>query len=130
MKLTFFVGGRPAPQQRPIFHGGKFSYSPKSEFYHSIVAAAYRVRPTYPITEAVKLTVRFCFLTPRCREGAIYNTARPDLDNLEKTVMDALTVAKIWQDDSVVVVKMSCKAFRQEEGAEITVETIKNIRDF
>lgn len=128
MKLSFFVGGRPAPQQRPRFHG--HAYSIKSDFYDAVVTAAHKIKPIRPITEAVKLTVRFCFLTPRCREGAVYNTARPDLDNLEKTVMDALTVAKIWQDDSVVVVKMSCKAFRQEEGAEITVETIKNIRDF
>lgn len=131
MRISFFVGGRPAPQQRPRYVKDKgILYSPKSDFYRAVVAYGRRYAPLVPIDKAVKLTVKFCYKAPQCKEHAIYNTSRPDLDNLEKTVMDALTEAKIWRDDSLVVVKLSGKVYRLSEGVEIMVETLKNIRNF
>ena len=51
--------------------------------------------------------------------GEFYHTKRPDLDNLEKAVMDALTKAKWWEDDSQVCVKITKKRYMGKPGVEI-----------
>lgn len=131
MRISFFVVGRPAPQQRPrLDKNKKWLYSPKSEFYKAVVktAGAYALNP--PINKPIRLTLKFQYAPPKKRSGELYKTSRADLDNLEKAVMDALTEAKLWQDDSLIVVKLSGKLYKSKEGVHITVETLKNIRNF
>ena len=50
-------------------------------------------------------------------------TAKPDLDNLEKGVWDALTAVGVWKDDAQVVSSATSKvrAAPGEEGATIVV---------
>ena len=60
----------------------------------------------------------------------IYKTSRADLDNLEKAVMDALTAAKWWQDDCLVVDKRTVKVWGACDGCEILAEELKNIKTF
>jgi Holliday junction resolvase RusA-like endonuclease len=131
MKWTLFVGARPEPQSRPIYVKKLDRViSPKADFYKAVKKRAEKYAPPAPIDKAVKLTVSFCYLPPACKKHAVFNTSRPDLDNLEKAVMDALTKAKIWRDDCLVVKKDSRKVFRRYEGVYIVVETLKNIKDF
>lgn len=59
-----------------------------------------------------------------------YKTTKPDLDNLEKAVMDALTTAKWWTDDSIVVDKRSVKVWGDADYCEILAEQISNIGRF
>jgi Holliday junction resolvase RusA-like endonuclease len=50
------------------------------------------------------------------RSAPAYPTARPDIDNLQKTVLDALnTIA--WADDSQVI-EISCSKFYAHNGQE------------
>lgn len=131
MRICFFVEGRPAPQQRPrLDKNKKWLYSPKSGFYKALVKRAREYAPKPPISKPIRLTLKFQYMPPKKRSGEIYKTSRADLDNLEKAVMDALTEAKLWQDDSLIVVKLSGKLYKSKEGVHITVETLKNIRNF
>ncbi|MDR0645974.1 MAG: RusA family crossover junction endodeoxyribonuclease [Elusimicrobiota bacterium] len=131
MKWALFVGARPQPQARPIYVKKLDRFiSPKADFYLAVKREAKKCAPTEPINKAVKLTVSFCYLPPECKKYAVFNTSRPDLDNLEKAVMDALTQAKVWRDDCLVVKKDSRKIYRDFEGVYIVVETLKNIKDF
>lgn len=131
MRISFFVVGRPAPQQRPRLNKNKeWLYSPKSEFYKAVVKTAGAYAPKTPISKPVRLALKFCYEPPKNRRGEIYKTSRADLDNLEKAVMDALTEAGIWQDDSLIVVKLTGKVYKDVPGVSVTVETLKNIRDF
>ena len=61
-------------------------------------------RPDFPW--AGPIIAGFCFLLPRPRrvtqENSHAPTAKPDLDNLEKLVLEALTDV-IWRDDRQVV---------------------------
>lgn len=87
--------------------------------------------PPSPIEKPVRLTLRFCFFPPMGHENRLFLTSRPDLDNLEKAVMDALTTARIWVDDSLVVQKVSSKVYDElKEGVEIKIETLKNWREY
>lgn len=55
---------------------------------------------------AVKVLIAFYFPAPKCARFSstvtVPKTTRPDLDNLVKNVLDALTDAGAWADDSQI----------------------------
>lgn len=57
-----------------------------------------------------------------CKPGAVvwwtpvWHTKKPDIDNLEKSVMDGLQNSGVISDDSQVVVKSSQKTYSTEPG--------------
>ena len=54
------------------------------------------------------------------------HTKKPDLDNLAKAVMDAITDAGLWRDDSLVYQKHSMKVYGERPGVEITITELAN----
>lgn len=49
-----------------------------------------------------------------------FRESTPDLDNMDKTIMDALN-SYVWQDDALLVGSMSVKLYGAEEGTQINV---------
>lgn len=49
---------------------------------------------------------------------------KPDLDNLDKATLDALTNAAVWIDDSQVVVKSTAKQYGDHGGARVSVREV------
>lgn len=130
-KLYLYVPYRPEPQARPRANWEKrVVYSKHPDFYHSVVYHASQKRPLAPFNSAVRLCLRFVYKKPAVRRFEIYKTTKPDLDNLEKTVMDALTTAKWWTDDSIVVDKRSVKVWGDADYCEILAEQITNLGRF
>jgi len=88
------------------------------------------------VWDAVKFTgpvaVELAFYMPRPKSHFGKNglkataphahTGKPDLDNLEKAVLDALTQLGIWDDDSQVAVVTKCKCYSPVPGALIVVK--------
>lgn len=131
MKLFVYVPARPEPQARPRANFEKgYMYSTHPEFFYSVVREAVKKRPLRPFSNAVRLCVRFTYKRPETRRFEVYKTTRADLDNLEKTVMDALTKAHWWVDDSLVVDKRTVKVWGERDGCEILAEGLKNIVSF
>lgn len=69
----------------------------------------------------VRLECVFSFASARPPKHSQYKISKPDLDNLEKAVMDALTTAGAWVDDSQVVFKLSAKVTGRVDATSITV---------
>ena len=130
--ITFFVEGEPKAQPRPRAFARRFGdkwqarvYDPgTAEGWKSAIAVAAKPHiPATPIARPISLTLRFHIARPKShyRSGrnrdqlkadtTFGHCSKPDLDNLEKAVMDALSVLGFWSDDSHVCNKSSSKAW-------------------
>lgn len=118
MIVSFELPLRPTPKGRPRFARiGKFvrAYTPaKTErAEQDIITLLATYAPTGgPVERPINLTIAFYMPIPgwpawkraAAIAGAIKPTGRPDLDNLAKLVMDAMTRSgQWWKDDSQVV---------------------------
>jgi Holliday junction resolvase RusA-like endonuclease len=118
-RLEFSVRGTPKGQPRTKARamktrGGKWIaqvYNPKgSDGWKSGVTLAARQAglPPVPWEGPVSVTIDAYFERPQrlCRakdpDGPIRCTAKPDRDNIEKAVLDALTAVGLWKDDAQV----------------------------
>lgn len=134
MKISFFVPGRPIAKQsfRVGRHGG---YQPKrvTDFKKlaRIVAQAAAKKHNWVSTDGpLHLELIFRFRCPKSAKKAEkaterWNTKRPDLDNIEKSITDGL--CDLMGDDSQVCSKTSRKTiapFGEEEGIQVTLQTL------
>ena len=92
------------------------------------VAAAGRVEP---FAGAVKLTCVFTFAPPKSapRRVGLPHTHKPDLDNLEKSLMDALVKAGLVRDDCLFASVAAEKYWDFRAGVALTVEPFHGRRD-
>ncbi len=87
---------------------------------------------------AVRLALTFFFERPKShlrKSGAlrygspIFHIAKPDCDNAAKAVMDVLTNAGFWLDDSQVAALNVCKRYADApdaiEGCAVSVEAFR-----
>ena len=87
-----------------VIHGKPMFYdTPKLKAARSVFESLLRrYRPACPLEGPLALTVEWRFLTKSRAEGS-YRTTRPDTDNLQKLLKDAMTEAGFWKDDAPVV---------------------------
>nr|DAS24857.1 MAG TPA: Endodeoxyribonuclease RusA [Caudoviricetes sp.] len=111
---------RPIPKQRPRL--SKFAvYTPKKTAdYEKLIAYEWKRRYKNLILKgAVKLDLLFCFKKAKsCKKD--YHTQRPDIDNLEKAILDGLNKTAFVDDCQVVEMK-SQKVFSDVDKIVITV---------
>jgi Holliday junction resolvase RusA-like endonuclease len=129
------VVGNPKGQPRArafAFKGRVRMYDPATaEGWKSQIAAAIApVATPYLGPVAVALVFRFARPASHCGKSGVPRpaapvapTGKPDLDNLEKAVLDALTTIGVWRDDSQVVGMTSRKqwAVGRPPGCDITI---------
>lgn len=117
-----------AQQKGAYVRGGKVRFYTKASLkaiehtYGVHLAAA---RPAQPIAGPVHLVIRFAFPF-RSREAARIKAegyrlhdVRPDLDNLEKLLIDTMTKARWFADDSQISIKITAKLWAAKPGIEI-----------
>jgi len=85
---------------------------------------AWLMTPRPQIKGPVFLSLTFVMPRPKSNKNQ-FHTVRPDLDNLAKAAMDALTDAGAWRDDSQVCSLNLVKIYADELpiGAYINIET-------
>lgn len=130
VKVAFFVAGQPMPQSRPrvVSKGGRtWSYSSASAglaaWRKSIHWAAKAAGPLRP-SRAHRAEVVFYFARPKAHfKGGeircgmpVTVSARPDLDNLVKAVLDSVQSSGLLADDSSVVWLTCAKFYVPHEG--------------
>lgn len=115
---------RPIPKARPRL--SKFAvYTPKKTAdYEKLIAYEWKRRYKNLILKgAVKLDLLFCFKKAKsCKKD--YHTQRPDIDNLEKAILDGLNKTAFVDDCQVVEMK-SQKVFSDVDKIVITVTEMK-----
>lgn len=128
-RLTVAVDGRPAPQgsKKSGQHGQMRESSPYLPAWRAAVKRAvyeaYRdlgvPREVLPLLRGPVAIVVVFRLDPTRRVDAA-----PDLDKLQRSTWDALTAARVWEDDGRVVAVTASKRHAREgepTGADITV---------
>lgn len=142
MQIEFVVAGHPKGQPRPkAFVRGKRAavYDPGTAegWKGQIALAAKPFLPSMPLQGPLELSIEFSFLRPKSHYGTskgtpylkdcapTWHTSKPDLDNLAKAVMDALTQLGLWLDDQqvskLVLLKRYCD---KTPGALINIKKI------
>lgn len=133
--IAFDVLGEPKAQPRAKARrcgGFVMIYTPATaKQWKGLVAdAAKPFLLSDPIEGPVALTLRFRFARPKShltskgeltKSAPQQKTSKPDLDNLEKAIMDAITDVGLWRDDSQVTVKTSSKEYGTPEGVSVEI---------
>lgn len=136
--ISFTVLGIPKGQPRPrAFHrGGKVRvYDPgTAEGWKACVALAARpYLPEAPIDGPIHLQIHYTLPRPKSLmrrgdpSGVIPHTKKPDIDNINKATLDALTAIGMWRDDSQICSLSTSKYYAgksSQPGALIFVDQI------
>ena len=129
MPYHIFVNGLPKAQPRPRMARNGHVYNPHSaDVWKEEIKACFRPVLGEPITGPVSLNVLFYLPAPKAMKIAdgqyIPHAKKPDLDNLLKAVMDAMSDVGVWNDDAQVSVTKAGKWYTGgKTGAGIVVQT-------
>jgi Holliday junction resolvase RusA-like endonuclease len=137
MIQTFTYFGIPKAQGRPkFFRRGNFTgaYDPKDsrEYKSNVACQILEQKPLLIDREkAVELTLTFYLPRPKGhfnskglisdRYSKAEHTKKPDIDNLEKAIMDSLK-GIVWHDDSQICSKVSSKEYGDRGMVSIRVQ--------
>lgn len=139
MTISFTIPGKAVPQLRPrIVRKGKHSGLAEQETvknYKSfvrLVAADHikGINADWPTHSPIKIYLQFLFQSKRswskrktemALNGELTHTSKPDLDNLIKSITDALT-GLVWNDDSQIYELHAEKRYSQQSAINVTIE--------
>jgi Holliday junction resolvase RusA-like endonuclease len=139
--IAFFVPGNPIAQPRPraCVSGGRtrrafarvYDSGTADNWKRTITIYANPHRPKEPLAGPIAVDLIFRLPRPKShfnRHGLkpgkpYYHTAKPDRDNLDKAVLDALTKVGMWHDDAQVCRGSIAKAYGPVPGVHVTIET-------
>ena len=120
------IPGKPVSKARPRISKRGFMYTDKktSDYEKKIKSYAKDICKT-PYTCPVSVHIIFRYKKPKTsKDKGIFKTTRPDLDNLIKSITDALN-GIAYLDDSQICIIWSCKQYIPDESnVEISVKPI------
>lgn len=98
--------------------------------YERLVAVCARCAGVKPLDGPVALQIRAYFVPGKSipkkeranRIQQVFHTMKPDLDNICKTVQDALN-GIAWNDDAQITTISASKRWGEEEKVEVQIET-------
>jgi Holliday junction resolvase RusA-like endonuclease len=140
--LSFFVDGDPKSQPRGRAcrrgnHAGIYDPGTADGWKASVRAAAKNGWDGVVFTGPLRVDVAVYFKRPKSHyftgkrsdvlrlDAPSYHTTKPDRDNLDKAILDAITNAGIWYDDSQVCAGTITKSYVQFiAGADITITAL------
>jgi len=127
VQASYFVPGNPIPAPRPrmgkyhVYHAAN-----ADQWMHSIMLFS-SIKIHAPLEGPIEVNLQFLFDKPKKDTHRFWMEHKPDLDNLEKAVLDALTKARKWKDDSQVVRLQSIKRYAADDehpGVHIEIATL------
>ena len=129
--MTLVIHGKPAPQPRVRAyrrgdHAGVYTPDSAAAWKSQVTLAAIPHRGRFA-TGPLQLYVEFYLPRPQAHKNDDYVVVKPDLDNLLKSTMDALSNAGVWHDDAQVAAVVMSKRYEganQSIGAVIRLEVL------
>lgn len=120
---------KPVPKERPRTGIGHVYTPRKTKIAETAISyavnAEMKKRRIPPFrNEALRVTVEFLFATPDKKKRDMPKKTRPDIDNLGKTVLDALN-GIAFKDDGQVSEFLCFKRFSTEDGITIKIESLQ-----
>lgn len=136
--ISFSVRGTPKPQPRARAvrrgaHAGVYDPGTAESWKALVVLSARPYRPATPLESALRVSIDFLLPRPkrlmrkRDEPGELFCAAKPDRDNCEKAVLDALGQDGWWRDDAQVCAGEVRKFYHAKDGvpgARITIEEL------
>ncbi len=123
-ELSFDVYGLPAPQgsKRHVGGGRMIEASKKVGPWRAAVVEAVAPLSFEPFSGSVGIEIVFWLEKPKTVKRDL-PTVPPDLDKLVRGLFDALTIASVWTDDSIVIEVKSWKFYADhgEPGASVRI---------
>jgi Holliday junction resolvase RusA-like endonuclease len=147
MRIVIDVIGLPKGQPRARAcrrgtHAGVYDPG-TSDGWKALIAAAVRPHiPAAPLEGPLAVDVTWIMPRPKAHfrtgskagvlrpEAPTLVTAKPDRDNLDKAVLDALTQCRMWTDDAQVVAGRLLKRYGEPPGCRIVIETEPAVDDY
>lgn len=129
--MRFTVPGVPVPKARPRFTRTGNTYTPaKTVAHEAAVMTAYRAAGGNLLQGALRVEIELVMPIPKSTPkkllaSLLWHRKRPDVDNLAKTVLDALN-GVAYGDDGQVCWLVVMKTYGQEPHTEITIEELKH----
>ena len=102
--IRFIISGQPVAKGRPRLGRGMVYTPAKTVAYEKVVALAAKAAMrgnTPPIIGPVSVDIKFFLARPKSNKST-EPVVKPDIDNLAKSVCDALN-GIVWKDDSQIV---------------------------
>lgn len=139
-EISFTVPLIPAAKGRPRFarFGGfvrTFTPAKTETAERNLVAIAAPYAPAAPLEGPVAIALTFLFPIPTswpkwkqhaAAAGAVEHTSKPDLDNLQKLVLDGLTsTGRWWRDDAQVASVESHKGYGTAPATVIRIRPLE-----
>lgn len=132
-KLSFTVPGTPKGKARPRFNmRTKRTYTPDSTTsYENLVRVCFNnAHPDWvPSGDAVEIHIYLYFPVAQswpkkkiiaALQGILKKKTKPDLDNVEKAILDGLN-GVAWIDDAQIYIKSGMKTYDEVPRADITI---------
>ena len=122
--VYFEVKGDPVPKARArtVRKGGRtWSFTPKKvAAWEKLVKEEASKHFSQPLSGPIQLSIIFYMDRPESRRKDIWVPTTPDLDNLEKAVLDALN-GVAYKDDRYVVAKNAQKRYIRRDEPRVCV---------
>ena len=126
--ITFFIPGIPAPKgsRRHFVKSGKVvsvDANPKTRPWEMDVAWVTREKMNGKSPLHGPIGVRVAFQMPRLKstpKAARWHTKKPDIDKLERALLDGLKLGGAYVDDSQVCRVDKCKRYEMPNATEMS----------
>ncbi len=128
--LSFVVPGKPVQQgSKTVFNGRAVDSNQKRlKPWRAAVAAEASAealsRGVETLEGPVAVVIEFRFERPKTVRRE-WPAVQPDVDKLERAILDALTDARVFRDDAQVVVLKGTKVYAEAAGAHVSVGVIE-----
>ena len=141
--MALFIPGEPVAKARPRVMRNGHAYTPKKteDAERNIRAAWIGKYGDRPADHPVEMRIEFVYEIPKswskkkkmwASTGVISKTSRPDIDNLVKTVMDALN-GIAYVDDSLIRRVEASKRYKREhelnEGTYLVLSVCGDVKE-